>query len=126
MRANGSLLFKTVIPQRIYGPTSTAPLSFHGNPETDALALSQRALLRATCRDPTVRDPKLALADAKQACNLSAWAKASYIGMLGLACAANGDFDAAIRYEQQAINSGKYTDEELRDAKQRLSHYAHH
>lgn len=101
-------------------------ISFHGNEETDALALSRRALLRATCRDATVRDPKLALADAKQACNLSAWAKASYIGTLGLACAANGDFEAAIRYEQQAINTGKYSDEELRDAKQRLSHYEHH
>jgi hypothetical protein len=101
-------------------------ISFHGNSETDALALSRRALLRATCRDATVRDPKLALADAKQACNLTAWAKASYIGTLGLACAANGDFDAAIRYEQQAINSGKYTDQELRDAKQRLSRYEHH
>jgi tetratricopeptide (TPR) repeat protein len=101
-------------------------ISFHGNPETDALALSRRALLRATCRDATVRDPKLALADAKQACNLTAWAKASYIGTLGLACAANGDFDAAIRYEQQAIDSGKYSAEELRDAKQRLSQYEHH
>jgi len=101
-------------------------ISFHGNPETDALALSRRALLRATCPDATVRDPKLALADAKQACNLTAWRKASYIGTLGLACAANGDFDAAIRYEQQAINSGKYTDQELRNAKQRLLHYEHH
>lgn len=101
-------------------------ISFHGDSETDALALSRRALFRATCRDATVRDPTLALADAKQACNLTAWRKASYIGTLGLACAANGDFDAAIRYEQQAINSKEYNDEELREAKQRLSHYEHH
>lgn len=101
-------------------------ISFHGNPETDALALSQRASLRATCRDAAVRDPKLALADAKQACSLDGWNKANYIGTLGLACAANGDFDAAIRYEQQAINSGRYTDKELQDAKQRLSRYEHH
>src|SRR6266404_5265474 len=98
-------------------------ISFHGNPETDALALNHRASLRAICRDASVRDPKLALADAKQACNLTAWTKASYICTLGLACAANGDFDAAIRYEQQAIKSGKYNDEELREAKRRLSQY---
>ena len=101
-------------------------ISFHGYEEIDALALSRRALLRLSCRDATVRDPKLALADAKQACNLSRWAKASYIGTLGLASAANGDFEAAIRYEQQAINTGKYGDEELREAKQRLSRYEHH
>ena len=100
-------------------------ISFHGNPETDALALNGRALLRAICRD-AVREPKSALADANQACSLDAWSHASYIGTLGIAYAANGDFDDAIRYEQQAINKGKYTDEELRAAQQRIALYRRH
>ncbi len=101
-------------------------VSFHADSESNALALSQRARLRAICRDPAVRDPKLAIADAKQACDLTAWTKANYIGTLAIACAANGDFQSAIRYEQQAIKSGKYNDEELREAKRRLSQYEQH
>jgi tetratricopeptide (TPR) repeat protein len=100
-------------------------VSFHADSESNALALSQRARLRAICRDPAVRDPKLAVADAKQACDLTAWKKASYIGTLAIACASSGDFQSAVRYEQQAINSGKHSAEELREAKQRLSQYEH-
>jgi hypothetical protein len=47
------------------------------------------------CRDTAVHDPKLALADAKQACDLVGWTKAKYIGILGVAYAANGDVDSA-------------------------------
>jgi tetratricopeptide (TPR) repeat protein len=101
-------------------------ISFHGNAETDALALNEKAMVRATCRDAAVRNPKQALADAKQACTLVNWKKASYVGTLAVACAVNGDFDSAIRYEQQAIDSGKYSAEELKVAQQRLSQYQHH
>lgn len=101
-------------------------ISFRPDAETEALTLSHRAWLRATCHDSTIRNPKQALADAKQACKLAARKQASYIGTLAVCCAANGDFESAIRYEQQAIDSGKYTTAELRDAEKRLARYKHH
>jgi tetratricopeptide (TPR) repeat protein len=100
--------------------------SFHGYAETDALALSERALLRATCRDAEIHDPKLALADAQQACSNDGWNKAIYMGTLAIAYAENGDFANAISSEQRAIDTGRYSDEELRSARQRLSRYQQH
>ena len=99
-------------------------VSFHGNMETDALALSKRAVVRATCNDPIVRDPKQALTDAKQACRMDP--KAIYMVDLALAYAANGDFENAIRNDQEAINSGRLRDDELRQAKDQLARYQRH
>ena len=98
----------------------------HANDETDALALNDRALLHAACHNSPVHDPKKAVADATRACKIEHWHMASYISTLGAACAANGDFDSAVRYEQQAIKSGRLTDRELRLAKEWLSHFQHH
>jgi tetratricopeptide (TPR) repeat protein len=81
-----------------------------GNTGGMALALDLRASLRATCPDPSFRDGKAAVADAKKACDLSKWKEAQYIDTLAAAYAQSGDFDSAIRYEQQAIDlnrSGK-------------------
>jgi tetratricopeptide (TPR) repeat protein len=99
-------------------------VSFHANPETDALALSRRAVVRATCNDPIIRDPKQALADAKQACRMDP--KAIYMVDLAIAYAANGDFESAIRNDQQAINSGRLRDEELHHAKDQLARSQRH
>src|ERR1700719_172791 len=96
-------------------------VSFHGNLETDALALNRRALLRDTCKDPMVHDPKQALADAKEACRTDP--KAVYEVGLAIAYAANGDLENAITYDKRAINTGRLSDDELREAKDRLSHY---
>ena len=81
-----------------------------GNPYGMALALNWRASLRATCPDASFRDGKAAVADAKRACDMSKWKYADYIDTLAAACAEAGDFDSAVRYEQQAIDlnrSGK-------------------
>ena len=100
-------------------------ISLHADDETDATALSQRAWLRVLSRDKAVYNPELALADARLACRLNYWKKANYIETLAAACAANGDFDAALRYEQQAIKSGKLSPQELKDAQVRLAQYSH-
>ena len=101
-------------------------ISLHADDETDAFALSQRAWLRVLSPDASVYSPKEALADAQSACRLNYWKKASYIEGLAAASAATGDFDAAIRYEEQAIKSGKLSPEELEGARARLARYSHH
>jgi tetratricopeptide (TPR) repeat protein len=69
-------------------------------------AFNQRAWLRATCPDAAFRDGKKALADAKRACSLTSNQESSYVDTLAAACAETGDFDSAIKYEQQAIKAG--------------------
>lgn len=81
-----------------------------GNPYEMALTLNQRAWIRATCSNASFRDGKAAVEDAKKACDLVKWKRAQYIDTLAGACAEAGDFDSAVRYEQQAIDlnrSGK-------------------
>ena len=80
------------------------------NPYGMALALNWRAALRATCPNPSFRNGKAAVDDAKRACEMSKWRYADYIDTLASAYAEAGDFDSAVRYEQQAIDlnrSGK-------------------
>lgn len=81
-----------------------------GNPYEMALTLNQRAWIRATCSNASFRDGKAAVEDAKKACDLVKWKRAQYVDTLAGACAEAGDFDSAVRYEQQAIDlnrSGK-------------------
>jgi len=81
-----------------------------GNPYEMALTLNQRAWIRAACPNASFRDGKAAVEDAKKACDLVKWKRAQYIDTLAAACAEAGDFDSAVRYEQQAIDlnrSGK-------------------
>jgi hypothetical protein len=63
------------------------------------------------------------LDDATRSCKLDGWHMADYIDTLALACAVNGDFDAAVRYEKQAIQSGRFESDELKRALQRLTAY---
>lgn len=97
--------------------------NLHADDETDAYALATRALLRATSHDKSVRDPKSAVADAQHACRLNYFQKATYIDILARACAAEGDYASATRYETQAIGSNKLTPEELKSAKAALASY---
>ena len=99
--------------------------SLHADIETDATTLAARAELRATSSDPSVRNPKAALADALRACQLNNWRRARNIEILAIACAANGDFESAVRYEKQAIASGKLTSSELERAQHSLASYQH-
>jgi tetratricopeptide (TPR) repeat protein len=99
--------------------------SLHADGETDATALATRAELRALSSDPSVRNPKAALADALHACQLNNWKRARNIETLATACAANGDFESAVRYEKQAIATGKLTPSELERAQRSLASYQH-
>jgi tetratricopeptide (TPR) repeat protein len=75
-----------------------------GNPYEMALTLNERAWIRATCLNASFRDGNAAVEDAKKACDLVKWKRAQYIDSLAAASAEAGDFDSAVRYQQQAID----------------------
>ena len=68
-----------------------------------AWAQNSSAWLRATCPDASFRNGRQAVADATIACRITRWRSSAYIDTLAAAYAETGDFDSAIRFEQQAI-----------------------
>jgi tetratricopeptide (TPR) repeat protein len=52
-----------------------------------------------------VRSGQLAIIDAKRACELSKWKSSGYTDTLAAAYAEAGNFDSAIRYQEQAIST---------------------
>ena len=84
-----------------------------GNYTEHAMALNNRAWIRAVCPDASVRNGQLAVADAKKACEFTKWKVANCVGTLAAAYAETGDFDSAIRYQEQAITLKKAEPEEI-------------
>ena len=77
------------------------------------VVLNNRAWLRATCPDASIRNGQLAIADAKKVCELDTWISPSRIDTLAAAYAEAGDFDSAVRYQQEAIAKEKSMPEQL-------------
>ena len=94
-------------------------------PRNCAFALNSRAWLRATCPDASFRNAKQAVSDAKSACNDTSSAEAAYIDTLAAAYAEVGDFDAAIRFEQQAIKGVREETWAIKDPERRRAAYEH-
>ena len=76
-------------------------------PRLDGLAraMSDRAYFHLTCPDTKYRDTKQALKDATTACKMMQWRDDDMIDTLALACAENGDWDGAVKYETQALST---------------------
>jgi tetratricopeptide (TPR) repeat protein len=72
---------------------------------TLAAALNSRAWFRASCPNPSFRDGKQAIKDATMACKLTRWKEAQMLDTLASAYAETGDFDSAIRYQEQALHA---------------------
>jgi hypothetical protein len=58
--------------------------------------------------DPRYRDSRRAVEVATEACELDRWCNAGYLETLADACAATGDFDAAVRWQTKAIERARH------------------
>jgi tetratricopeptide (TPR) repeat protein len=94
-------------------------------PQFYAMAFAERALFRTTCPNPSFRDARGAMDDAKKACTVTSWREADPIDTLAMACAETGDFDSAVRYEQQAM-SAPDANEMSRTLQQHLAMFKQH
>jgi 4-amino-4-deoxy-L-arabinose transferase-like glycosyltransferase len=73
------------------------------------VAMNQLAWILATCREPSIRDSKSAVQLAGQAVQLTDWRRASMVGTLATAYAADGDYERASIVAEFARNLGIVT-----------------
>ncbi len=87
------------------------------NPE-DANSHNNKAWLLCTCPVEELRDGMLAIVHAKQACDLTDYKNEMFLDTLAAAYAETGDFDEAVRWQQETIamqQPGDYSFQEYQD-----------
>ncbi len=99
-----------------------------GNYSEVAEALNDRAWFQSVCPDASFRNGRRAVADARKACELTKWKDPACLDTLAAAYAETGDFDSAVRYEEQAAvenasEKSKERDEWSRGCSARLQLY---
>jgi TusA-related sulfurtransferase len=74
----------------------------------------------------SIRNAQKAVSDATTACKLMAWSDGELIDVLATAEAATGNFDAAIRHEQQALTAAKVREDEKQQYLKHLALFQQH
>ncbi len=86
-------------------------------------AIDRRAWILATCPDTSLRDGKLAVATATRAAELTNWKDEQVLSTLAAAYAESGDFAAAVRWQQRALERHAATGVSTKADQDRLALY---
>lgn len=92
----------------------------------NAFALNFQAWIRATADDPKIRDGRLAVRSATRACEIDSWKDPYDLRTLAAAEAERGDFDAAVKWQEKAIElmtRQKVSPATISDAREWLDQY---
>jgi tetratricopeptide (TPR) repeat protein len=95
------------------------------SPNND-FALGGLAWFRATCPDASLRNGKEAIRMSIRACELSKWKEPYRIEALAAVHAETGDFDAAVKYQTQAMKLKSTYGPILKESRERLALYRDH
>ena len=90
---------------------------------TDALAFNGQGWIMATCPDAKFRDGKKAVESATRACELRGWKEPYFLGTLAASYAEAGDFDAAVKWQTQALSLFPKDDQDRNGHRRRLTLY---
>ena len=86
-------------------------------------AHASRAWLRATCPEAKYRNGAEAVRDALRASELTGWSDPDCIDNLAAACAENGQFDEAVRWQSKALEFPTFSGQRRENALTRVKLY---
>ncbi len=92
------------------------------NPQ-DSDSYNGAAWILATCSNLALRNPNLSLEYAQKACAMDGWKEPAFLGTLAAACAANDNFEEAVKWQEKALAAPGYAELFGQTARTRLRLY---